>query len=89
MNAEIPDKKEISYSTSDIYFASYLCAIDIPMIETRSEDNDNGGKKIFFIFKVPKSNLNRLKAGYFGGSATVKVKDFVQSIRSLKSMCFI
>ena len=77
------------YRTSDIYFASYLCAIDIVLECTENERNDNGGKKVIFVFKVPRKDLERLKASFFGGSGTVRAQKFVQQLRSLKSMCFV
>jgi len=83
------DNKSTLYRTSDIYFAAYLCAIDLTMETTESEKNENGGKKVIFVFKVPRKDLERLKAGFFGGSATVKVQRYVQAIRNLKSMCFV
>jgi len=85
------DEKEkfIMYRTSDIYFASFLCAIDIFLESTVNEKNEAGGKKVIFVFKVPKKDLERLKAGFFGGTATVKVSRYVQAIRNLKSMCFV
>ena len=77
------------YRTSDIYFAAYLCAIDINLECTENETNDNGGRKVIFVFKVPKKDLERLKASFFGGSGTCRVQKYVQQLRSLKSMCFV
>jgi len=83
------DNKSILYRTSDIYFAAYLCSVDIPM-ETTEFDKNSTNKKVVFIFRIPgKKNLEHLKAGFFGGSATVQAMKFVQAIRSLKSLCFI
>ena len=77
------------YRTSDIYFAAYLCAIDINLETTEDERNDNGGKKVVFVFRVPRKDLERLKASFFGGSGTVKCQKYIQHLRSLKSLCFI
>jgi hypothetical protein len=75
----------ILYRTSDLYFSSYLCALDIPLTATESEGaGDN--HKIIFVFKVSKADLPRLKTSYFGGSGSVKARKFVDSLRSLKSM---
>jgi len=82
------DEEFIFYKTSDIYFASYLCALDIPLERTEPEE-DGGKKKVLFIFKVPTKDMARLKASFFGGTGTVKAQKFVQSLRSLKSMCFV
>jgi len=76
------------YRTSDIYFASYLCALDVSLERTEPEE-DGGKKKVLFIFKVPAKDMARLKASFFGGTGTVKAQKFVQCLRSLKSMCFV
>lgn len=89
MNEITEDGKSILYRTSDIYFAAYLCAVDIPM-ETTEIDKTSSNRKIVFIFRIPsKKDLERLKAGFFGGSANVQAMKFVQAIRSLKSLCFV
>lgn len=77
----------IEYSTSDIHFGSYLIALDIPL--KRTDIEENGKRKVIFVFDVPKNNLVTLKNDYFGGKGTVKVQKFVQALRSLKSVCFI
>jgi len=86
---EVPvaDKNKL-YRTSDIYFASYLCSLDIPLKTTEAERTD-GGKKVVFVFSLPETDLQRLKSSYFGGTGTVKARRFVDNIRSLKSMCFV
>ena len=83
-----PDSDNTLYRTSDLYFSSYLCALDIPLAASE-EENGSGGRKIVFVFKVPKGDLPRLKASYFGGSGTVKARKFVDSLRSLKSLCHV
>lgn len=76
------------FRTTDIYFAAYLCAIDISLESTdRSDDSSNN--KVVFIFKIPKKDFERIKSGFFGGGATVKVQNFIQSYRNLKTMCFV
>ena len=83
------DEQEYThYKTSDIYFSSYLCAIDIKL-ECTEQEEQNGRRKIVFVFKVPVKDLQRLKAAFFGGSGTVHCQKYVQCLRSLKSMCFI
>jgi len=77
------------YRSSDIYFSAFLCSLDIPLITTEVERNPEGAKKVIFVFKLVDSDLQRLKTSYFGGTGTVKVKRFVDNIRSLKSMCFV
>jgi hypothetical protein len=81
-------KKMALYRTSDIYFASYLCSIDLEMVTTESESGNDGNRKLVFVFKVPDSDIGRLKASFFGGHATVKVRSFVDNLRALKSMVY-
>ena len=77
-----------TYKTSDIYYASFLASLDIPLKTTETETMPDGGKKVVFVFQLPEADLQRLKASYFGGNGTVKARRFVDNIRSLKSMCF-
>jgi hypothetical protein len=76
------------YRTSDIYFSAFLCALDVPLQSTESDEKGDN-RRVIFVFKVPSKDLQRFKALYFGGQGTVKAQKFVQSLRSLKSMCFI
>jgi len=83
------DQEEVVlYRTSDIHFASFLGALDVPLVNTEREESGDGRTKVMFVFRVPSSSLRQLKAQYFGGTGTVKVQKFVQQLRSLKSMCF-
>jgi hypothetical protein len=84
----LPESKVRLYRTSDIYFASYLCSLDITLQTTETETASDGAKKVVFVFKLPELDLQKLKASYFGGTGTVKARRFVDNIRSLKSMCF-
>jgi len=77
------DPKATLYRTSDLYFSSYLCALDIPLVTTEGD-----ARKVIFVFKVGESDLRRLKTSFFGGSGTVHARKFVDSLRSLKSMCY-
>jgi len=83
--SESPNNDSTLYRTSDLYFSSYLCALDIPMVASEME----GGKdspKVVFVFKIPRGDLPRLKTSYFGGTGTIKARKFVDSLRSLKSL---
>lgn len=82
------DENLTLYRTSDIYYAAFLCAIDINLESTEQEETSDGHKKIIFVFKVPRKDLHRLKTSFFGGTATVKVQKFVQALRNLKSLCY-
>jgi len=82
------EEKYTLYRTSDIYFASYLCAVEV-VLETTERETVDDRSKVVFVFRVPKNKIDRLRAGFFGGHATVKVQAYVQAIRNLKQMCFV
>lgn len=82
-------KRLALYRTSDIYFAAYLCSIEIELVTTEEEKGKDGNRKLVFVFKVPASDIDRLKAKFFGGYATVKVRTFVDNLRNLKSMVYM
>ena len=82
------DKKMTLYRTSDIYFAAYLCSLDIEMVTTEEDSGADGHRKLVFIFRVPASDIGRIKASFFGGHGTVKVRLYVDNLRSLKSMLY-
>jgi len=81
--------KYILYRTSDIYFASYLCSIDVQLEASETEDNGHGRKRVVWVFKVPNDGIKRMKAAYFGGNATVRARRFVDNLKSLKQMCYV
>ena len=83
----VADKSRL-YRTSDIYFAAYLCSLDMSLKTTETEKTE-GGRKVVFVFQMSDNDLQRMKASYFGGAGTVKARRFVDNIRSLKSMCFV
>jgi hypothetical protein len=76
------------YRTSDIYLSAYLCSIDFPLKTTEQAKTPDGGKKVVFVFSISDSDLTKIKAMFYGGSGTVKVRLFVDNLRNLKSMCF-
>jgi hypothetical protein len=76
------------YRTSDIYFAAFLCSVDLSLKTTESAATADGGKKVIFVFSIPEADLAKVKALYFGGSGTVRARVFVDHIRSLKQMCY-
>jgi len=83
-----PEPKKKLYRTSDIYFASYLCSLDFPMVTTENEKAPNGSRKVIFVFEIKDEHLRPAKTQFFGGTGTVKARKFVDNLRSLKSMCF-
>jgi hypothetical protein len=81
------DPKKL-YRTSDIFFASYLCSMDFPLVATEDEKSPNGNKKVIFVFEMREEHIRHAKTQFFGGNGTVKAQKFVSNLRSLKSMCF-
>jgi len=77
------------YRTSDLYFSSYLAALDFSLITTENNKMADGSNKVVFVFNIPEGELPKIKASYFGGTGTIKVRKFVDSLRSLKSLCFV
>lgn len=77
------------YRTSDLYFAAYLCSLDLRLITTEKGSAVDGGEKVVFLFDIPEGDLPKVKASYFGGAGTVKARKFVDNLRSLKSMCYV
>jgi hypothetical protein len=84
----MPDKRMTLYRTSDIYFAAFLCSVELEMTTTEEETGNDGNRKLVFVFRVPESDIGHLKAAFFGGHATVKVRKFVDNLRALKSMVY-
>lgn len=76
------------YRTSDIYFSAFLCSIGFSMKTTENIPAPDGGRKVVFVFDLTDSDLLRSKTLFFGGSGTVKARQFVDHLRSLKSLCF-
>ncbi len=86
----MPDPKKLTlYRTGDIHFAAYLCSLDIEMITTEETTGADGRRKLVFVFKLQSPDLARLKASYFGGHGTVKVRTYVDNLRALKSMLYV
>ena len=81
------EERQTLYRTSDLYFAAFLCAIDVPLFSTE-EEQDNGSRKVVFVFKALEKDIRHCKALYFGGSGTVKARKYVDNLRSLKQMCY-
>ena len=83
------NKKMILYRTSDIYFSSFLSALDLDLVTTEKEKVNRDRKKVIFVFKVPEEDLGRLKTLFFGGSGTVKGLKYANALKTLKQMCFV
>ena len=78
-----------TFKTSDIYYASYLCAIDFSLKNTEAVQTPTGGKKVVFVFSMTDAEQIKAKSLFFGGSGTVKARLFVDHLRSMKQLCFI
>jgi hypothetical protein len=89
----VPDEeKQVWYKTSDIYFASFLCALDVPLQASEWETLSRDGrpdKKLVWVFKIPEGAIGKLRAAYFSGNGTVKARKFADSLKSLKQMCYV
>lgn len=79
--------EKTEYFTSDIHFSAFLLSLDYQL--KRTDIENNGKRKVVFVFDIPKNDLTILKNDYFGGKGMVKVQKFVQALRSLKSVCFV
>jgi len=77
------------YRTSDLYFAAYLCALDVHMIGTEDESLPTNRKKVWFVFKLKRMDVKKLKTSFFSGEGKVRGKLYADRIRSLKQLCFV
>lgn len=88
-NDAVSTEENVIYRTSDIYFAAFLCALDVSLQSTEKSQNSSGNDKVMFVFSIPKTKLNPLKTSYFSGTGTVKCQKYVGCLRNLKSLCFV
>ena len=79
----------VLYRTSDLYFAAFLCAMEIHMVGTEDEALPSNRKKVWFIFKLKRADVRKLKTSFFSGEGKVKAKLYSERIRSLKQLCFV
>lgn len=82
------EKRHQLYRTSDIYFSAYVMSLDVPLVTTEKNVGEDGKRKVTFVFNIPDSDIDKMKAQYFGGNGTVRARRFVDNLRNLKSMCF-
>lgn len=80
--------KETLYRTCDLYFSAYLCALDYPLV-TAEPEMEHGKRKLYFVFRLSRKDLPRLKALFFGGGGTIKALKLVEAIKNLKSLCHV
>ena len=74
---------ENKYKTSDLYFAAYLKVAGIELLGTERE-----GRKVVFLFRKTDS-IPDLKRGYFNRSSKVLALNYVDEIRSMKSLTYM
>ena len=70
------------FKTSDLYFAAYLKASAVPLLETELQ----GRKKVVFVFDNSMNNVDDLKRQYFNRQAKLPALTFVDEIRAMKSL---
>jgi len=69
------------YRTSDLYFAAYLKASQVPLVETERQR-----KKIVFVFDDSLNSVKDLKTQFFNRQAKIPALTFVDEIRAMKSL---
>lgn len=74
---------ENKYKTSDLYFAAYLKVAGVELLGTERE-----GRKVVFLFRKTDS-IQDLKRAYFNRSSKVVALNYVDEIRSMKSLTFM
>jgi len=73
----------MKYKTSDLYFSAYLKTAGVRFVGTEKE-----GQKVFFVFE--KTDMIRdLKREYFNRTARIPALNFVDEIRSMKSLTYM
>jgi hypothetical protein len=83
------------YRTSDIYFAAFLCSVDVPMQGSEWEEVPRGPgdrrspRKLVWVFKLPKGAVGKLRSSFFSNSGTVKARQYADNLKSLKQMCHV
>ena len=79
------NKSTETYSTSDLFFASYILASGCPIVSI-THDQIQSSK---CIFNFGKSDLLlKCTKAYFDGSAQVSVKAYRNAIHNLKEVIF-
>jgi hypothetical protein len=68
------------YRTRDLYFAAYLNASGVEMVDTQRR-----GSEVQFIFEYV-DDMRERRNGYFSGQADVSALDYANAIKSLKSL---
>lgn len=75
---------ESKFSTTDLYFASYLKAMSFQLIEIQRI-----GIKTIFVFNINDFNSDSLKQDYLNRKSAVSAVMFADAIRSLKTLCHV
>lgn len=71
---------ELTYRTSDIYYAAYLKVAGVPHVDTTRE-----GTRVFFVFEQTEG-LRDLKNQFFNRTAKVPALAYADEIRNLKAL---
>lgn len=68
------------YRTEDLYFAAFLVARDVEMLDTNRK-----GTVVEFVFDNV-DNMRELRNAYFSGEGEVGARSYANALRSLKSL---
>lgn len=74
---------ENEYKTSDLYFSAYLKVAGVELLGTERQD-----RKVIFIFRKIET-IKELKREYFNRTAKVVALNYVDEIRSMKSLTYM
>lgn len=75
-------RQEESYKTKDIFEASWIYSQNIPLLGLEPD-----GKYFWFVF-AKNDNCQSLSSGYWSQKATGNIKQFVNSLKTLKDLVF-
>jgi len=77
------------FSTSDIYLAAFLHAVEEQVELDRTVQRESGGRKrTFFVFKGDRALIEKLQIGFVNNSAPVRAGPYAQAIIAIKKLCF-
>jgi len=69
------------FKTTDLYFAAYLKAAGVQLLETERQR-----KKVIFVFDNSLGGVKDLKNQYFNRTAKLAALTYVDEIRAMKSL---
>jgi hypothetical protein len=69
------------FKTSDLYFAAYLKASQVPLLETERKD-----RQVIFVFDNSLNMIKDLKTQYYNRTSKLPALTYADEIRSMKSL---